>query len=82
MNLEWWLALVKEGGQYCAVLELGALIWLVADRQKIIERLVEENLDLRKKLEAKSTDVKDLAERVITIVAELRMFLFNERKTP
>lgn len=80
MNLDYWLALVKEGGGYCAVLELGALIWVVADRTKIIARLVEENADLREKLEGKSREVKDMAERVITLVAELRMFLFNERK--
>lgn len=78
---EWWVAFVKEGGAYCAVLELGALVWLHRDRAGIILRLVEENTDLRSKLEGKSSEVKDLAERIITIAAELKMFLFNERKT-
>jgi hypothetical protein len=77
MNVEWWLALVKEGGGYCAVLELGALIWLNKDRLRVIS----ENADLRAQNIAKHAEVKELAERVITIATELKMFLFNERKT-
>lgn len=69
-NLEWWLALVKEGGGYCAVLELGAIVWLAKDRARILDRLEE-----------KSAKVEALAERVIVIATELRMFLFNERRT-
>lgn len=70
MTIEWWLALVKEGGMYCAVLEFGALMWMNADRNRL---LVE--------LKAKSIEVKDLAVQVITIATELKVFLFNERKT-
>ena len=51
------------------MLELGALIWLNADRNRLLA-----SLDL------KSKEVKDLAERVITIATELKVFLFNERK--
>ena len=81
MDLQWWLAFVKEGGAYCAVLELGALVWLAKDRGGIIERLLADKAALDAELRSKSSEVKDLAERVITLTAELRMFLFNERKT-
>lgn len=77
MNLEYWLALVEKGGSYCAVLELGALIWLAKDRARILLEMTS----LQQQLHNKAAEVKDLAERVITIATELRMFLFNERKT-
>lgn len=64
-----WLSFVKEGGTYCAPLLLGAVIWLHADRARLIDELKTRD----EKLEA-------LAERVITIATELRNFLFNERK--
>lgn len=81
MDLQWWLAFVKEGGAYCAVLELGALAWIIKDRGALLARALAENADLKKQLDLKSGEVKDLAERVITIATELKMFLFNERKT-
>ena len=69
MTIEDWFTFVQKGGAICAVLELGALIWLNADRNRLLA-----SLDL------KSKEVKDLAERVITIATELKVFLFNERK--
>lgn len=70
MSLEWWLAFVERAGAIAAVLEFGALVWLAKDRARLIERLEE-----------KSAKVEALAERVIVIATELRMFLFNERRT-
>lgn len=69
MNVEWWLAFVERAGAVAAVLEFGALMWLAKDRARLILRLEE-----------KSQKVELLAERVITIATELRMFLFNERR--
>lgn len=69
MTIEEWFAFVQKGGAICAVLELAALIWLNADRKRLLSSL-----------EAKSSEVKDLAERVITIATELKVFLFTERK--
>lgn len=48
---------------------MGALLWQERERQ----RLVADN----KALDAR---VYDLAERVLSITAELKMYLFNERK--
>lgn len=77
MNLEWWLSFVERAGAVAAVLELGALMWLHKDRLRILL----DNKDLQAQLAAKSVEVKDLATQVVTIATELRMFLFNERKS-
>lgn len=68
MTLEWWLQAVKDGGAIAAVLELGALIWLNIDRN----RLIEEN-------KSKDTRLDNLSERTITVLTELKTFLFNVR---
>lgn len=65
-----WVAWAKEAGAYISPLLMGAVIWQEKERL----RLVRLN-------EAKSTEVKELAEVVITIATELKVFLFNERKT-
>jgi len=66
---DWLVNYVREGGGYCAVLELLAIGWLLKEHA----RLTREN----KELDAR---VFDLAKVIITISTELRMFLFNERK--
>lgn len=66
---DWLVAFVREGGGYCAVLELLAIGWLLREHA----RLTRDN----KELDAK---VFKLAEIVITISTELKTFLFNERK--
>lgn len=60
------IAYIDKAGSVAAVLELGALIWLANDRARLLSRLEE-----------KSEKVEQLAEKVVTIVAELRMFLFQ-----
>lgn len=60
------LAYIDKAGSVAAVLELGALIWLAKDRSRILDSLTAE---------CQKSDA--LAEKVITIVAELRMFLFQ-----
>lgn len=61
-----WFSFVKEGGAYCAPLLLVALLWLNADRNRLLSALKE-----------KDAQVEELAERVLTVVAELKTFLFN-----
>lgn len=64
-----WFAYVKEGGAWCAPLLLGAVFWMNAERVRLLQELKESNSQ------------KDaLTERVLTIVAELKIFLFNERR--
>lgn len=61
---------VREGGSYCAVLELFAIGFLLRDRGRLLTTLKE-----------KDVEIKSLAERIITISTELRNFLFTERRT-
>lgn len=68
MTLEWWFQVVKDGGAIAAVLELGALVWLNVDRKRILD----EN-------RSKDQQLVSLAERTITIMTELKTFLFNVR---
>lgn len=69
MEIAQWFSLVKEGGAYVAPLLLGAIFWLNQDRK----RLIEEN-------KTKDQRLVTLSEQSIALAAELKMFLFNERK--
>ncbi len=64
-----WFAYVKEGGAYCSPLLLAAIYWLNTERSRLLVELKERDGKL-----------ESLAERVLTISAELKVFLFNERK--
>lgn len=64
-----WITWAKEAGVYISPLLMGGILWQEIERR----RLLEEN-------KALNTQVYDLAERVVTIAAELKMYLFNERK--
>lgn len=68
--MEWWLAVVKDGGGIAAVLELGALIWLHADRNRLLAEL-----------KIKDEKLDSMAERLIVVATELKTFLFSERKS-
>jgi hypothetical protein len=64
-----WVTYVKEGGAWCAPLLLTAIYWLNTERLRLLE-------------EAKVRDQKleELSDKAITVMAELKMFLFTERK--
>ena len=64
-----WLSYVKEGGAYCAPLLLGAIYWMNTERTRLLKELKERD-----------SKIESLAERVVTLVAEMRQFLFHERK--
>lgn len=65
-----WITWAKEAGAYISPLLMAAVFWLNADRA----RLIEEN-------KLKDGRLQDLAERLIIVSTELKVFLFNERKT-
>lgn len=67
--MDQWFQWAKEGGAYVAPFLLGALIWLNIDRA----RLIAENKE-------KDDRLIVLAERIITLTAELKTYLFSERK--
>ena len=64
-----WISYVKDGGAYCAPLLLGAIYWMNTERVRLLGELKERD-----------SKTEDLAERVITLVAEMKTFLFHERK--
>ena len=65
-----WITWAKEAGVYISPLLMGAVLWQEWERR----RLLTEN-------KSKDDRITDLAERVISITAELKMYLFNERKS-
>ena len=48
---------------------MAALLWLKADRDRLLEDI-----------KLKDARLEDLAERLIVVSTELKVFLFNERK--
>lgn len=66
-----WFSYVKEGGAYCAPLLLMAIYWLLTERARLLQELKEQD-----------TKVYALAERVVTITTELKVFLSYGRKGP
>ena len=70
MTIEQLFSFVQQGGAYCAPLLLLGLAWLAKDRQRVID----EN-------SKKDEELKQLAVQLITISTELKVFLFQERKT-
>jgi len=65
-----WITWAKDAGIYIAPLLMGGMFWQEVERK----RLIADN-------KALNSQVYDLAERVLTISAELKTYLFNERKT-
>lgn len=73
MNIEWWVAFVTQGGPYCAVLELAAIIWLNADRKRLLESLSAKDVLLKEK----DDNLASLSERTLVFLAEIKTFLFQ-----
>lgn len=69
MTIAEWLQLAKEGGGILSPFLIAALIWLNMDRNRLIA-------DCR----SDRAKIDDLSERLLTITAELKTFLFSERK--
>lgn len=69
MSLAEWFAFAKEAGAYISPLLLGAILWLNEDRK----RLIAEN-------KQKDDRLVSLSERCLTVFAEVKTFMFNERK--
>lgn len=74
---EWWVTFVTEGGKYCAVLELAALLWMNADRKRLLESLTKKDALLKEK----DDNLASLSERTLTFLAEIRTFLFQNGRS-
>ena len=65
-----WIAYVKEGGAYCAPLLLAAIYWLNTERARLLQEV-----------KVRDEKLEELSDRALTVMAELKTFLFTERKT-
>ncbi len=63
-----WIVWAKDAGAYVSPLLMAAIFWLNVDRN----RLIEEN-------KGKDDKLSDLSERTITVMTELKTFLFSGR---
>lgn len=63
-----WLSFIRDGGSYALL--LGAVYWLNAERVRLLSELKDRD-----------TKIEALAERILTLTAEIKTFLFTERKS-
>lgn len=64
-----WFNFVREGGAYVAPLLLGAVVWMNAERARLLRELKESQ-----------GKVEILAERVIVLATEVKALFFNGRR--
>lgn len=70
-----WITFAKEAGAYISPLLMGAVIWLNADRNRLLESLGKKDLLLADKDEK----LLSLSERTLVTMAEIKTFLFSGR---
>lgn len=68
-----WLSYAKEAGAYISPLLMGAVIWLNADRNRLLESLGKKDALLSDKDEK----LQSLSERTLVTMAEIKTFLFS-----
>lgn len=73
MPIEQWFQIVKDGGAVAAVLLLGAVLWLNADRNRLLEALKDKDSIIADK----DTKLETLSERTLVLLAEVKTFLFH-----
>lgn len=73
MNMEWWLDFVQRAGGVAAVLELGALVWMNVDRNRLLRSLGTKDAVIAEK----DKKLSDLSERSLVVWTEVKTFLFH-----
>jgi hypothetical protein len=68
-----WLTFAKEAGAYISPLLMGAVIWLNADRNRLLESLGKKDALLSEKDEK----LQSLSERTLVAMTEIKTFLFS-----
>jgi hypothetical protein len=72
-----WIAYAKDAGAYISPLLMGALLWLNADRNRLVEALGEKD----ELLSEKDDKLHSLSERTLVTMTEIKTFLFKGRDT-
>jgi len=70
-----WIAYAKDAGAYISPLLMAAVIWLNADRNRLLESLGKKDLLLADKDEK----LQSLSERTLVTMTEIKTFLFSGR---
>lgn len=68
-----WLVFAKEAGAYISPLLMGAVFWLNADRNRLLESLGKKDILLSEKDEK----LQSLSERTLVAMTEIKTFLFS-----
>jgi hypothetical protein len=68
-----WLAFAKEAGAYISPLLMGAVFWLNADRNRLLDSIGKKDVQLLDKDEK----LQSLSERTLVTMAEIKTFLFS-----
>jgi hypothetical protein len=71
--MEWWLDFVQRAGSVAAVLELGAILWMNVDRNRLLECLKGKDTTI----EEKDKKLLELAGQTLVLLAEIKTFLFH-----
>lgn len=73
--MDQWYQWAKDGGTILSPFLLGALVWMDAERR----RLIASNKDKDDRLFEKDDKLVSLSERTLVILAEIKTFLFRGR---
>lgn len=68
-----WIAYAKEAGAYISPLLMGAVIWLNADRNRLLVSLGKKDVLLSEKDEK----LQSISERTLVTMTEIKTFLFS-----
>jgi len=68
-----WITWAKEAGAYISPLLMGAVFWLNADRNRLLEALGKKD----EMLSDKDNKLHSLSERTLVAMTEIKTFLFN-----
>jgi hypothetical protein len=71
--MDQWFQWAKEGGAILSPFLLGALVWMNADRNRLITACKDKD----DKLSEKDDKLASLSERTLVTLTEIRTFLFN-----
>lgn len=68
-----WIVFAKEAGAYISPLLMGAVIWLNADRNRLLNSIGKKDVQLLDKDEK----LHALSERTLVTMTEIKTFLFS-----
>jgi len=71
-----WFELVSKGGAYVSPLLLAAILWLNAERNRLLGELTLKAADLKEA----NDKVESLSERILVVTTELKTWLFSEQR--